>query len=355
MVYRILVASYTNEIYTLVFDPDATSLELVSTITVGHHPSWITPHPKDKSIVYTGLEQSDGKIVALKYDAEGRGTVIGEIPSEGADPCALLALENELIIGNYSSGRFVAVPFSAEPPHILGSSPQILQFAGTGPDKDRQEAPHPHQVIRHPTRDEVLVPDLGSDKTRRLARGADGKWVEKGVVSYKAGSGPRHVAFYEDVLYTVLELTSEVSAHRFPPLPAEPTLLDTVPTMRNPPPSPDAAFMLAAEILLPPPNTSFPNPYIYVSNRNDPSPEGDIIAIYSPVSGESAKIGHVAEVRSGLKHLRGMEFGGPDGKYLIAGGVHGGGVKVFERVDGGKGLKEVAVIELAAPTGFLWL
>lgn len=149
----------------------------------------------------------------------------------------------------------------------------------------------------------------------------------------------------EDVPYTVLELTNEVSAHRFPPLPAEPTLLDTVSTMRNPPPSPDAALMLAAEILLPPPNTSYPNPYIYVSNRNDPSPEGDIIAIYSPVSAESTKIGHVAEVRSGLKHLRGMEFGGPDGKYLIAGGVHGGGVKVFDRVDGGKGLKEVAAIE----------
>ncbi len=120
MVYRILVASYTNEIYTLVFDPDATSLELVSTITVGHHPSWLTPHPKDKSIVYTGLEQSDGKIVALKYDEEGRGTVIGEIPSEGADPCALLALEDELIIGNVRFGAILyAAPTLADPSHSI--------------------------------------------------------------------------------------------------------------------------------------------------------------------------------------------------------------------------------------------
>lgn len=107
MVYRILVASHTDEIFTLVFDPDAASLRLVSAVTVGHHPSWITPHPKDRSIVYTGLEQSDGKIIALKYDEEGRGTVIGQITSEGADPCALLALENELIVGNVRRNHLI--------------------------------------------------------------------------------------------------------------------------------------------------------------------------------------------------------------------------------------------------------
>ncbi|KAI0629551.1 putative isomerase YbhE [Trametes polyzona] len=359
MVYRILVASYTDEIYTLAFDPEAPSLKLVSTITVGHHPSWLTPHPEDKSIVYTGLEQSDGRIVALRLDGEGRATVIGEVPSGGGDPCALLALESEVLVGNYSSGRFVAVPLSAEHPHALGTPSSVIQFNGSGPNKDRQEASHPHQVIQHPTRDEVLVPDLGADKTRRLVKEADGKWVEKDAVTYKAGSGPRHVAFHDDVLYTVLELTSEVSAHRFPPLPSQPTLLDTVPTMRNVPIGPASAGMLAAEILIPPPNASFPQPYIYVSNRNDPSPDGDTIAIFAPVpagaSGDDAKIGVVAEVRSHLRHLRGMEFGGPDARWLVAGGVHGGGVRIFERVEGGKSLKEIAAIELTAPTGFLWL
>ncbi|KAH9851144.1 putative isomerase YbhE [Lenzites betulinus] len=335
MVYRILVASYTNEIYTLVFDPEAPSLELVSTVTVGHHPSWLTPHPKDRSIVFTGIEQSDGKIVALKFDAEGRGAVIGEVPSGGADPCALVALETELIIGNYSSGRFVAVPITTDVSQVFGSSRSTLQFDGTGPNKDRQESSHPHQVIPHPTRDELLVPDLGSDKTRRLVRETSGEWVEQGTVPYKAGSGPRHVAFHEDVLYTVLELTSELSAHRFPPLPSEPTLLDTISTMQTPPPLP-----------LPPRcsrRRSSCRRLIRPSRHRTSTEAND------------GKIGRVAEVRSHLKHLRGMEFGGPDGRWLIAGGVHGGGVRVFERVDGGKGLKQAAEIELAAPTGFLWL
>ena len=157
----------------------------------------------------------------------------------------------------------------------------------------------------------------------------------------------------DDILYTVLELTSEVTAHRFPPLPAEPTFITRVPTMSKFPGSLAETGMLAAEILLPTPNNAFPTPYLYVSNRNDPSPEGDVIAIYSVADPE--KIELVAEVHSGLKHLRGILFGGPQDKYLVAGGVFGGGVKVFERLDGGKALKEVASLELEAPTGFLWI
>lgn len=119
--------------------------------------------------------------------------------------------------------------------------------------------------------------------------------------------------------------------------------------MSNPPPFPND--MLAAEILIPPPNTSFPAPYIYVSNRNDPSPEGDTVAIFSLNPLEL-----VAEVRTGLKHLRGMAFGGPDDRWLVAGGVHGGGVKVFERVDEGKGLKLLASNEgIEGSTAFLWV
>jgi 6-phosphogluconolactonase (cycloisomerase 2 family) len=112
--------------------------------------------------------------------------------------------------------------------------------------------------------------------------------------------------------------------------------------------------MLAAEILLPKPNSSFPTPYIYISNRNDPSPEGDIISIFDFTS-DSRKLELIAEVRSGLKHVRSIMFGGEDDKYLIAGGVNGGGVKVFERINGGKALKEVAKNQgITAPTAFLW-
>ncbi len=100
MSFRILVASYSNSIYTLEFDPVARSLARIASIEVGHHPSWITFHPKDRSLVFTGLEQADGKIIALKFNAQGEGRVVAEAPSGGADPCSLHATDDDLLIAN---------------------------------------------------------------------------------------------------------------------------------------------------------------------------------------------------------------------------------------------------------------
>ncbi|KAH8103444.1 putative isomerase YbhE [Cristinia sonorae] len=349
MVHTIYVGTYTNDVYTLSFNPDTQSLAQISSLTVGHHPSWLTPDPSDPSIIYTGLEQTDGKILAIRYGTDGKGAISSEQSSLGRDPCTLVASGSTLFVGNYSSSNLTTLPISAG---LVAAGKISATFSGSGPNKDRQTEPHPHQVIFHPEREELLIPDLGSDKVRRLAKDEKGDWVQRGEVVYDAGGGPRHIAFYKDVLYTLLELTSEVTAHIFPPLPAEPTFLQKLPTQKHFPGSPAEIGMLAAEILVPKPNSAFPKPYLYLSNRNDPSPEGDIISIYAIA--DSGKLESVGEVRSGLKHLRGMLFGGPEDKYLVAGGAQGGGVKVFERVDGGKGLKQVAHLAVEAPTSFLW-
>ncbi len=100
--YRILVSSYTDEIYTLLFDDANGGLDLASKINVGYHPSWITSHLDDHSVVFAGLEQPDGIAVALKFDQEGRGEIIGQAGSGGNDPCSLLATKDDLLIANVS-------------------------------------------------------------------------------------------------------------------------------------------------------------------------------------------------------------------------------------------------------------
>lgn len=100
MVFHIYVGSYTNEIYTLAFDPDAPSLTLVSTLTVGFHPSWLAAHPTDPSVVFAGIEQTEGEIVAVKFDEAGHGSLLGRVSSGGASPCSLVAADAELLIGN---------------------------------------------------------------------------------------------------------------------------------------------------------------------------------------------------------------------------------------------------------------
>jgi len=102
MVYRILTATYTDRVETLSFDSEAKSLSITSSLTVGHHPSWITPNPENQVIWFTALEQEDGRVVAIEYDKEGKGKVIGDLSSEGSEPCTLVAYKGDLLIGNVS-------------------------------------------------------------------------------------------------------------------------------------------------------------------------------------------------------------------------------------------------------------
>lgn len=100
MSFNILVGSYTNDVATLTFDPSARTLSETSSVEVGFHPSWVTAYPGDKSLVFTCLEQSRGAIVALKYDAHGKGNIVATTPSGGEWPCAMLATKDQLFIAN---------------------------------------------------------------------------------------------------------------------------------------------------------------------------------------------------------------------------------------------------------------
>ena len=158
----------------------------------------------------------------------------------------------------------------------------------------------------------------------------------------------------EDILYTLNELTSTLTVHRLPPLPAAPTLLSTTPTLQRTSSEP-LGDRLAAELLLAPAVAGGGGPsFLYATNRNDPSPDGDTLAVFSLEKPEAPEL--VAEVHTGLRHLRAAAFVGEDSRWVVLGGTQGGGVKVYERVDGGRSLREVASLPgVDQPTAFLWL
>jgi 6-phosphogluconolactonase (cycloisomerase 2 family) len=160
----------------------------------------------------------------------------------------------------------------------------------------------------------------------------------------------------DGILYTLHELTSTLTAHRLPPLPAAPTLLSTTRTHRRTADEP-LGDRLAAELLLAPLTKDCESPssfFLYASNRNQPGPAGDTMAIFSLDEPGTPEL--IAEVHTGLRHLRGAAIGGEDGRWVVLGGTNGGGVKLYERVDGGRSLSEVAALpEVRAPTAFLWL
>lgn len=85
---------------------------------------------------------------------------------------------------------------SKDAPYILAESattPIIL--TGSGPNKERQEGSHAHQVFYHEENNEIIVPDLGGDRIYRLKKD-QGTWKVESHIPVQPGSGPRHVAIY---------------------------------------------------------------------------------------------------------------------------------------------------------------
>ncbi|KAJ7705509.1 hypothetical protein B0H17DRAFT_920608, partial [Mycena rosella] len=246
---------------------------------------------------------------------------------------------------------------------------------------------NPHMSLE--VGDEILVPDLGGDKIWRIARnGAPGNFKVQGQIDVDKGTGPRHIAIHDNILFTVHETASTLTAQTIPAGPngtASP-LLANVTTF------PDDALagskFAAAEILISTPTAAFPNPLIYVSNRNiSPNvtdPLGDTIAIFEFVNGTDStapcptanrrrmlrqrirrqadatpQLRLVAQVPTGLQQIRSMALGRLDDggdQYIIAGANTEGGVAVFQRVDGGRNLTLVARnLDLGNRTSFVFV
>ena len=119
----------------------------------------------------------------------------------------------------HSATSMVTVYDISDPTSPTQNQSYTFTLSKPGANPDRQEAPHPHQVVLDPTGAFVLVPDLGADLVRVFAVGEGASLVEGEALEVEAGSGPRHVAFVERegkcggsvVMYVVSELANTIS------------------------------------------------------------------------------------------------------------------------------------------------
>lgn len=135
-------------------------------------------------IVY-GVGGSDvGELYAWRVDDSG-ATLLHRGTSGGEESCALTVAPDGswLVIANYTSSAIARVELGSD--GIPTSDPVSTVLAGRGPDDERQEAAHPHQV--HIVDGDVIVVDLGIDAVVALR---DGVVVATDTVP--AGAGPRH-------------------------------------------------------------------------------------------------------------------------------------------------------------------
>jgi 6-phosphogluconolactonase len=253
--------------------------------------------------------KSTGAISSYAIDpATGKLNLISRKSSEGRGPCHLL-LDKEgrnVLVANYSGGTVAVLPVGDD--GKLGDASTIIQHTGKSVNPQRQEAPHPHQVVLDPANRFAYVPDLGIDKVvayRFDAKAGKLTPAESAGIAMKPGAGPRHMAFRPDgkFAYILNELNSTVTAVA---VDAETGKLTEIETQSSLPPYFDGRNSGAEIAVLP--NGRF----LFVSNRGHNS------LVLFAIDRDKGTLNFVEEQGTGGKTPR--HFGvQPNAKHLAIG------------------------------------
>jgi 6-phosphogluconolactonase len=171
-------------------------------------PSYLVPHPRQPWL-FTVSEGTRSELASVALRPDGTLVLLSRVASGGDGGChlALSPGGRHVVVAHYGSGTVASV--AVGPDGRLSGPPVTHAFRGAGPDPERQRGPHAHQVVWHG--DELLVPDLGSDRVHRLHLAPDGGLQPSAPpVVLPPGSGPRHLVVLPDHLVVACELSGEV-------------------------------------------------------------------------------------------------------------------------------------------------
>ncbi|KAF9787763.1 Lactonase, 7-bladed beta-propeller-domain-containing protein [Thelephora terrestris] len=351
--FNILAGGNIAFIVSYLFDSVDKTLTLIRKNPSGQNTSWIERSVINPSILYAVNEVEAGVIQSFTIFNNGTlSDAIASTSSGGNGPAHVFASPcGEVASMNYAGGTGAIVNTTNNGSDFGGST--FITFPPIG----SSGLAHPHETLQ--LGNEFLVPDLGGDTIWRLVPNADGIFSIGGEIKQPTGSGPRHAAIHRDILVTLHELSSTITSQRIPPLGQNSSgLISNLSIVPLDQAAMAGASFAAAEVLIPSPNLVFNSTLVYASNRNTGTiidTRGDSIAVLclSP----DGTLQMINQFFTGLNQVRGMQFGGPDNRYLVASGVVGdGGVVVFERVGKGDQFVEVSRNrDIPNLTSFVWV
>jgi 6-phosphogluconolactonase len=225
---RVWIGTYTEGtkskgIYTGLFDDQSGALSALSVAAETPNPSFVALHPNGKYLyavneTHDGPEHS-GVVTAYTIDAAaGTLTEINHQLSRGADPChlAIDATGRFLVVANYSAGNFAEFAIGAD--GRLSPSVSLLTHAGGGPNKERQEGPHAHDVVFSRDNRHLIAVDLGLDQVFVYSfdpANGELKPAAQQSAATALGAGPRHFAFHPDGQrgFSINELNSTITSY----------------------------------------------------------------------------------------------------------------------------------------------
>lgn len=266
-------------IYVASVDQETGQLELIQTVS-SDNPSFLALSP-DQRFLFAINEIADyqgkevGSVEAYRIDQESgeielinRQALPGSIPAHLAvDPSG-----KYLVVAEYIGGSYVTLPIGED--GALGAVVDEVKQEGSGPNQQRQEAPHPHATTFDPAGRYLATADLGIDKVE-IFELRDGKLDKVSEAAMEPGAGPRHVAFHPDgtMLYVISELNATIVA--LPYDPSSGKLGEPIATVSTVPDDfPEAKS--TAEILVHPSGD-----FLYGTNRRfSDHPVADSIAVF---------------------------------------------------------------------------
>jgi 6-phosphogluconolactonase len=345
----LFVGTYTDNkrsdgVYLLRMNAKTGALTQTKAFDVGPNPSFLSVHPSGKTLYAVNeVELLDGKatgaVRAFAIAGEGGALeLVSDQPSEGAAPCYVSTdrTGHFAFVANYVSGTLAVFPIGAR--GGIARAIEVVQQAGKGPIADRQEGPHAHCVLPHPSNRYVLAADLGADRVfvyRFDARtGALAHLPESDAVM-TPGTGPRHLAFHPrlPVLFVSGELNSTVTALRCDATTDALTALQTISTV----PANWKGTNYPADIHVAPNGRT-----LYVSNRGHNS-----IAVFSVAANGALSLRQV--MSTGGDWPRNFTLD-PTGRWLLAANQRSNSVVVFSRdVQTGTLMATDRRIELPSP------
>lgn len=224
-IYYLLIGTYTDGgtpdgIHVYRFNPNKGEATFVSKTSGVENPSWLCAS-KDGKFVYSVNENSSDKpgyASAFAFDKKkGELTFLNKQPTDGFAPASIAvdATGKNVITANYSGGNITVFKTSADgslQPHV-----QVVAHDGYGVNVQRQEMPHPHQVVFSPDEKYLFSPDLGNDRLYQYNfNGNDAANVltegDSAYYTIDDGFGPRHFVFSPDgkTAYLLNELSGQI-------------------------------------------------------------------------------------------------------------------------------------------------
>lgn len=315
--HTMLVGTYTSGsskgIYTFRFN-EATGLAAPLSEIAIPNPSYLTLSP-DERFVYAVSEQNDttAALYAFAFDKEkGTLSLLNSRQTAGEDPCYVATDGKKVLTANYSGGSMSVFPVQHD--GSLASIDTLFKGSATGPNTNRQGAPHIHCTLFSPDGNYLFATDFSADRLLRYAihPKEDTPRPLTETVDITPGSGPRHLVFSNDgkFAYLITELSGKVIAFSYADGRLEEIQCITADTLQA---------QGSADIHLSPDGR-----YLYASNRL----KGDGIAIFE-VNQEKGTLAKVAYQLTGI-HPRNFAIT-PNGKFLLVACRDSNVIQVYER------------------------